>query len=231
MKNIGLKPFSLFMLTILLSLACAQIPAKIPAEQFPLASSSVNQPAQDANSGDQQEKPVVFSEADCSISGIIFNPISYDYIVDDVYDGPNLICSYSTEGAHGLSETDYIRIVAYKAEKLEGFYQDLKENINGYIVQANEWNAHPDLPADAKDEITMIRDDDDGYVFMITKNANVQGCTKGDGYGVEKVNGKYLVQILFSSCEGTSPSYLAQIKYLQSTAAEAIKRVEANAQP
>ncbi len=231
MRNNGLIPLLLLLLTILLSLACVLIPAKIPAEQFPLASSSVDQPAQVANPGDQQEEPAGFSEADCSMSGIIFDPISIGNFVDDIYDGPSLICSYSDEGAHGLSETDYIRIVAYKADKLEGFYQDLKENINGYIVQANEWNAHPDLPADAKDEITMIRDDADGYVFMITKNANVQGCTKGDGYGVEKVNGKYLVQILFSSCEGTSPAYLAAIKYLQSTAAEAIKRAEAGAQP
>jgi len=51
------------------------------------------------------------------------------------------------------------------------------------------------------------------------------------GYGVEKVNGKYLVQILFSSCESTPPAYLTTIKYLQSTAAEAIKRVEEVAQP
>jgi hypothetical protein len=237
MRNDRLKPLTFFLFTMLLSLACVLTPRNKqsntddPAEQAPLASSSVDQPADDALLGDQQVKPAGFSESDCSMSGVTFNPISYGNTVDDIYDGPNLTCSYSSTGAHGLSETNYIRIVAYKADQLEGFYSDLKENINGYIVQSNEWNAHPDLPADAKNEITMIRDDADGYVFMITKNANVQGCTKGDGYGVEKVAGKYLVQILFSSCEGTAPSYLTTIKYMQSIAAEAIARLEASPQP
>jgi hypothetical protein len=236
MKNNNLKPFSLLLITLLLTIACNLTPlnqqsSALPAEEYPLATSSMDKPAADTIPGNQKEPSTGFSESDCNMAGIENKSISFGNTVDDIYDGTYLTCSYSDEGAHGLSETNYIGIVAYKPDLLEGFYTDLKDNITGYIVQSNEWNAQPDLPADAKNEITMIRDDADGYVFMITKDANVQGCTMGDGYGVEKVNGKYLVQIMFSSCESTAPAYLASIKNLQSTAEEAIKRVEAIRQP
>lgn len=227
MRNNNRLFLFLLSIPILISLACNTTPlnkvfsASDPVEPPPASVSPVIQ--QDTSGG--------FLELDCSMSGIIFNPINIAKYVDDIYDGPSLTCSYSTTGAHGLSETVYISIVAYKADQLEGFYQGLKENFTGYIDQANEWNAHPDLSAEMKNEITMLRDDSDGYVFLITKYANVQDCTKGDGYGVEKVNGKYLIKILFSSCESDAPGYLATFKYIQSIAEGAIKRIEAGAQP
>jgi hypothetical protein len=165
------------------------------------------------------------------MSGINFDTITIAKDDDDIYDGPSLICSCSKEGAHGLSETLFINIAAYKADMLVGFYLDFKDNISGYIDQSNEWNAQPDLPEEAKDEITMLRDDSDGYVFMITKNANFQDCTLGKVYGVEKVYGKYLIQVMFSSCEGDTSSYLDAVNNLKSAAEVAIYRIETGAQP
>lgn len=205
--------------------------ASAPENQPPNEVDPVDQPIENSNSGDQQNPAGGFLKSDCSMSGIVFDPISIGSYVDDVYDGPSLSCSYSTINGYGLAETVYFSIVAYKPDKLEEFYQDSKENISGYIAQANEWNAHPDLSPDMKNGISMIRDDNDGYVFLITKNANVQGCTKGDGYGVEKVNGKYLIKILFSSCVSDASSYLVSVKYLQAAAEAAVSRIEAGAQP
>jgi hypothetical protein len=165
------------------------------------------------------------------MSGIIFDPISFDSMVDDYYDGPYITCSYSTTNTYGLSETVYLSITAYKPDKLEEFYQDTKDNISGYVAQSNEWNAHPDLSAEMKDVITMLRDDEDGYIFMIAKNANVQGCTRGDGYGVEKINDKYLVKLIFTSCVSDASSYPVSMNYLKSIAEAAVTRVESGAQP
>jgi hypothetical protein len=205
--------------------------ASAAPNQLPIASASVSQPPDAVSPVDQQAKPPGFQESDCNMSGIEFEPISFDYIVDDVYDGPYLTCSYSGTNTYGLSETVYFSIGAYKPDKLEEFYQDTKENISGYVAQSNEWNAHPDLSAEMKDVITILRDDTDGYIFMIAKNANVQGCTRGDGFGVEKVNGKYLVKLIFTSCVSDAPGYLVSMNYLKETAESAIKRVEAATQP
>jgi hypothetical protein len=237
MRNNRLKFLFLLIIPVILSLACnfsgaTQLPNAIrPVNQPPNAVVPASQPPNAVSPIDQQGKPTGFSEADCNVSGATFDNITVDYIVDDIYDGPYLICSFSTTGAHGLSETAYIRIVAYKADKLEGFYQDQQENIKGFVDQANNWNAQPDLPPNAKDEITFIRDDSDGYIFMITREANVQECINGDGYGAEKINGKYLVQLQFTSCEGDAGAYVTAIQNLQTAATEAIKRVEASAQP
>jgi hypothetical protein len=249
MKNNNLRFLLLIVILLFPSLSCLLFGAKpapnannppdlaplasSPPEQFPVASAPPNQPP-DANSpSNQQGKPSGFLKADCGVSGISFkdNDITVDYIVDDMYDGPYLICNYSSTGSHGLSETAYFSVIAYKAGKLDEFYLPLKENIKGFVDQANEWNAQPDLPSEVKDEITFIRDDSDGYIFMITSESNVQGCLMGDGYGAEKINGKYLVKLQFSSCEGDAGAYLDAFQNLKTAAEEAIKRVEASAQP
>ncbi|NJD59546.1 MAG: hypothetical protein FIA98_09130 [Anaerolineae bacterium] len=188
-------------------------------------------PSVAASPTSKQNSPAGFTESDCYASGITLDSITTGNSVDEIYDGPYINCNYSTTGAHGLSETAYISIIAYKADMLDGFYMDLKDNLSGYVDQSNEWNAQPDLPAEAMDVIDMLRDDSDGYVFMITKDANVQGCKLGKGYGTEMVNGKYLVQIMFSSCEGDTSSYLAALDSLKSAAEVAIYRIETGTQP
>ncbi len=247
MRNSSIKFFFPLLILVILSLACSfsgatQAPnasssdnqppnANSPANQPPLASEPPEQPPNANSPSDQQAEPPGFSESDCNVSGVTFDTITVDYIVDEIYDGPYLICSFSGTGSKGLSETAYFRIVAYKADKLTQFYQELQTNIQGFVDQSTEWNALPDIPADAKDEITFIQNDSDGYIFMITKYANVQNCTIGDGYGAEKINEKYLVQLQFSSCEGDAGAYMTTLENLQNAALEAILRVEESAQP
>jgi hypothetical protein len=247
MRNGNLKFFFPLIILVILSLACSfsgatqasnasspdnQLPnSNSPANQQPDANIPADQPS-DANSpSDQLAEPTGFSESDCNVSGVTFDTITVDYYVDEVYDGPYLICSFSATGSKGLSETAYFRIVAYKADKLTQFYQELQTNIKGFVDQSTEWNAQPDIPADAKDEITFIQNDSDGYIFLITKDANVQNCTMGDGYGAEKINGKYLIQLQFSSCESDAGAYMTTLENLHNAALEAILRVEESAQP
>ena len=168
-----------------------------------------------------------FQEADCAVPGVTFpSPYIGDQVTDEVFDGPSLICDSSTEGAHGLPVNAHIGITAYKADKLEGFYQQAVEGIRGFVDQANERNAIPDVPADARFEITFIRNDNDGYVFMITGQANVYDCLLGSGYGEEKIEGKYLVNLGFQSCEGDAAAYTAALESLRTAALAAIERVE-----
>jgi hypothetical protein len=168
-----------------------------------------------------------FQASDCNVAGITFPDITTSYNVDAVYDGPYLVCSSTSEGAHNLSVHYYINIVAYKADKLDALYQDLQTNIRGFVDQSNEWNADPDVPAEIKEQITFIRNDSEGYVFMITGFSNVQNCENGRGYGVEKVLGKYLVQVQFQSCElADAGAYTDVLKSLETAALAAIQRVE-----
>jgi hypothetical protein len=253
MKNV--RPQFLFPVVVflLLSLACGlpgnlsddrvvenpsvenpsnQLPeANNPSNQLPEASSPSDQLSNANNPSDQQEKPGGFLKTDCNVSGVTFKDITVDYIVDDIYDGPYLICNLSTTGSKGLTESAYIRIVAYKAGPLLEYYQDLKSNIQGYVDQATEWNKQPDIPESTKDTITFLRDDSDGYIFMITKEANVQGCLNGNGFGVENIDGKYLIELHYISCEGDAGAYVTTLQNLQNAARDAIRRVEASAQP
>ena len=247
MRNKRLKFLYLVIIPVILSLACnfsaaTQLPkannpanqpadANNPADQPADANNPADQPADANNPADQPAEPAGFTEADCNVSGVAFNNTNVGYDVDEIYDGPNLVCSYSATGTHGLSESAYFRIVAYKADKLEEFYQDMKMNIKGFVDQSTEWNAQPDLPKEAQDTIAMLRDDGDGYIFLITKDANVQECTMGDGYGAEMINGKYLIQLQFSSCDGDAGAYMTTLENLQAAALDAILRVEANIQP
>ena len=177
-------------------------------------------------------QPRGFLATDCNVSGITFPDITVNYIVNDTYDGPFLVCNLSSEGTHNLSLKYYFNVGAYKSDKLDAIYQEIQTNIMGFVDQSNEWNADPDIPAEIKDEITFIRNDSDGYVFMITGWSNVQNCENGSGYGVEKVRGKYLVQVEFQSCDLTdAAAYTAVLKNLETAALAAIQRVEGASTP
>lgn len=158
-------------------------------------------------------------------------PPSFGYEVDDLHNGPYVYCSLSHEGARGLSEDAYIGIMTLQPDKLDGAYEQAFDGIQGFLDQAQERNAIPDIPADARDEISLIQDDDDGLVFMITSQSNVYNCLFGAGHGAEKVNGKYLVITQYESCElGDAATYTDRLKSLQTAARAAIERVEAAAQ-
>ena len=168
-----------------------------------------------------------FLDSDCAVPGVTFpSPYVGDQVTDEVFDGPSLICDSSTEGAHGRPVSAHIGITAYQADKLEGFYQQAVEGIRGFVDQANAWNALPDVPPDARFEITFIQNDNDGYIFMITSQANVYDCLDGSGYGQAKVEGKYLVNLGFQSCEGDAAAYTAALMNLRTAALAAIQRVE-----
>jgi hypothetical protein len=172
-------------------------------------------------------RPLEFERTDCSLAGVKFSDITISYNIDDTYAGPYLICSSSSQGTHDLSVSYYLSIIAYKADMLEAFYNELLANIQGFVDQSEAWNADPSLPAEAKDEITFIEKDPDGYVFMITSWSNVQECENGNGYGAEKVLGKYLVSISYRSCElPDAAAYSAVLKSLDAAAKAAIFRVE-----
>jgi len=171
--------------------------------------------------------PLGFEKADCTVGGWPFTDISVGNVVTDVFDGPSLICNVSGTGEHGGSEVAYISILTLKKDKLEELYLEKQQFIKGDVDRAIEWNALPDLPASSRNEITFIRDDEDGYIYMITFEANVDKCLDGRGYGVEKINDRYLVEIQFMSCElGNAGAYTTALITLQQTALRAIQRVE-----
>jgi hypothetical protein len=169
-----------------------------------------------------------FLKTDCAVPGVNFPDITVDYMVDDVYDGGYLICNSSSTGAHGLSENYYISIMAMKPIKLNEAYQTLQSSIQRFVDDSIEWNAIPDIPERAKDELTFLCNEKDCYTFMITHEANVQGCLNGSGYGAEIFYRKYLVNISFQSCElNDTASYFSVLKNLEDAAINAVERVEA----
>jgi hypothetical protein len=67
---------------------------------------------------------------------------------------------------------------------------------------------------------------------MITQYANVQECVLGTGYGIEKINGKYLVELTFTSCElGDSAAYVSMMEKLNMAALDAIQRIDGATKP
>jgi len=167
-----------------------------------------------------------FTNADCQTAGITFSEISTSYLVDDVNNGPYLMCNASSQGAHGSIQA-YISITALQPGKLDGSYQNQKAAIKGYVDQSTAWNADPDVPAEVKDVISILYDDNDGYVFMITSEANVQKCYQGRGYGTLILFDKYLANMQYVACElADTAAYTAMMNNLQTTAIMAALRVE-----
>lgn len=235
MRNNSLRYFALLLVLAILSLACqfsgANQTLKKPTATSTQPKKVIATNPNSSNSTIPQVKPSGFSKEDCNVSGITFKDITVDNIVDDIYDGPYLTCSFSTTGTHGLSEIVYISVGAYKSAALDEFYQDHQQNIQGFVDQAEEWNAIPDLSPDLKQEVTFLSKNEDGYIFLITGLANVQNCLNGKGYGVEKINGKYLVQLTFNSCDGDAATYQTTFLNMWNAAADAVNRVEAGAKP
>lgn len=62
---------------------------------------------------------------------------------------------------------------------------------------------------------------------MITTEASVQKCIEGRGYGIEKINNRFLVEIQFMSCElNHAGAYATVLRTMQETALRSIQRVE-----
>ena len=166
-----------------------------------------------------------------ALPAIFFSDITVSNTVDDTFDGPSLICSLAGQGAHG-SVNCYLSIFTYKTTKLDAAYADLKTNIQGFEDQAVVWNASPNVPAEAKQAISIIYKSTDRDVIVISGEANVQGCYRGDGYGAEEFYDKYLVHLSFDSCDlADAEAYSAEMKSLETVALTAILRVEGNSNP
>jgi len=197
-------------------------PAPGGAEQPPVASPSVPlKPSVAAPTGPG------FTADDCAVAGITFPPPSVGSEVSEIHNGPYIYCAFSRETEHRISEKAYIGITTFQPDKLDEAYKQPLDGFRGFVTQAEERNAIPDLPAEVRDEITFIRQDEGGYVFMITSGANVQECLFGSGHGAEKVNGKYLVITEYESCElGDAAAYTAKLESLRAAALAAIQRVE-----
>lgn len=176
-----------------------------------------------------------FVESDCNVSGVTFTTTHVGYNTDNIYAGPSLTCHTSTTGAHGLSEVAYIGILALKPDELEKAYLEKRTVNQGFVATANEWNATPDHSPELIANITFLSDMDDleyAYTFMITQYSNVQECLLGTGYGVEKINGKYLVELKFESCElGDAAAYQSMLENLHAAALAAIQRIDGEIKP
>ena len=170
-----------------------------------------------------------FEKADCDVPNIpeiSFPDITIDYIIDDIYNGPYLICNSSSQGAHG-SVSYCISDIAYKTEKLNELYNELHTSIQGFVDQANEWNSALKYGDPLIDTIDITRNESNRYMIVISSLSNVQNCYLGYGYGAEKVLGRYLVHIGFESCEkGDAAAYAYVMEMLEQTALGAIARVE-----
>jgi hypothetical protein len=167
-----------------------------------------------------------FKRSDCENTGIIFPDITDGYFVDEINDGPYIMCNLSSQGAHGSIQAS-IGITAFQADKLGGFYQNQKATIKAYVDQSTEWNAQPDMPEEVKDVISILYDDVDGYVFMITSEANMQNCYQGRGYGTLILFDKYLANMQYVSCElADTAAYVDMMNILQTAAISAALGVQ-----
>jgi hypothetical protein len=204
---------------VLVSLACST--GDVPPGNALTATSKVPTP-----------QVMKFLESDCNVPGVTFTTTHVGYNTDNIYDGPSLTCHSSSTGAHGLSEAAYIGILALKPDELEKSYQEKKAVNQGFVATANAWNADPKLPAELIADINFLNDFENGYTFMITQYANVQECVLGTGYGVEKVNGKYLVELTFTSCElGDAAAYASMLGTLNAAALDVIERIDGEIKP
>ena len=126
-------------------------------------------------------------------------------------------------------------ILALKPDELEKAYLEKRTVNQGFVATANEWNATPDHSPELIANITFLSDMDDleyAYTFMITQYSNVQECLLGDGHGVEKINGKYLVELTFTSCElGDAAAYVSMLEKLHAAALAAIQRIDGEIKP
>lgn len=166
-------------------------------------------------------QPSGFTASDCSANGLTFTDITAGLNDFEPYDGPSLICHSSTTGSHGLSEVNHLNINKMLSDHINTAFDDQKTTHKIFIDQAIAWK---EKNPTAGTEVVKIRDDATGYIYIILTEANVQGCLLGEGYGVEILN-NYLINYLFSSCEGDAASYTKAMETLQKTAQQAIERI------
>jgi hypothetical protein len=173
-----------------------------------------------------------FNESDCNDVGISFSDIWVGRAQDENVEGPYLHCELSSDGAHGSIHAS-LGIETYKADKLEAAYQNQRTTILVNVTSANEWNNQPDMPEDVKYVISTLYDKVDGYVFMITAEANMENCIDGSGYGTMILFDKYLANFQYSSCElADTAAYVAMLNSFEQAAINATMRVEsANTNP
>ena len=167
-----------------------------------------------------------FVETDCSNPNVTFPNITIGSVVSDTFDGPQLNCNSTTEGANG-SVTHSLIIVTYKADKLSEAYLKAKADLQPNVDDATVWNAQPDMPEEEKNNINIFYNENDGYIFMITSEAVDSNFISSLGYGVEMVNDRYLVYLQFKSNELSDAAAAANVlKSLQATALTAIIRLD-----
>jgi len=169
---------------------------------------------------------VGFNRTDCESFDIAFSEISIGNLDDEINAGPYIMCNLSSQGAHGSIRAS-IYITAFQADKLDGLYQNQKTTIKSFVDQSTEWNSDPAVPEEVKDVISILYDDIDGYVFMITSEANVQNCYQGRGYGTLVLFDKYLANIQYESCElADTAAYVTLMQKLMAMAEVAALNVE-----
>lgn len=172
-------------------------------------------------------QPAGFEPADCNLSGLVFPDMTTGNNEFDPYDGPSLICNSSATGSHELNERMYLSIQKMLPDRINAAFEEQKGMHKAFVDEAIAWK---EKNPTAGSEVAKIRDDANGYIYLVITQANVQGCVLGEGYGAEIVD-NYLVNSYFSSCEGDAASYSKAVETLRETARKAIERVENNKLP
>src|SRR5512135_1077320 len=88
------------------------------------------------------KNPTTFVPEDCNFGEVDFLNPTVAFYTDGDNAGPYLICSLIEQGTHD-SVTYYISIIAYKADKLDQYYIDLKASNESFVDQAVKWNSNP----------------------------------------------------------------------------------------
>ena len=168
-----------------------------------------------------------FLPSDCAINNFSFPNIttgSNDY---DFYNGPYLICNSNRTGEHGITETMHFSITAIKSESISSKFEEQKAVFQTIVDEALDWKERNPT---AGTDVVKIRDEADGYIYLILTNATAQNCLLGEGYGVEIVN-DYQILYLFSSCAGSEADYTEAMDSLSMAAYNAISRLENGKNP
>ncbi len=120
--------------------------------------------------------------------------------------------------------------------QLEAAFQEARAVSQGFVDQANEWNAQPDLDPAQRMHVNVLYDNSDGYLFVTTQYSNVFNCVSGLGLGDEIVDGLFEVHLNYTSPNAKcGPSdldaYVVMLEKLEAAAMAAIDRLESAAGP
>ncbi len=170
-----------------------------------------------------------FLESDCAVEGLDFTNIAVDNFTSGPNQGPHLNCK--------TDESDGFMITPWSdPAQLEAAFQEASAVSRGFVDQANEWNAQPDLDPALVMHVNVLYDDSDGYMFVRTQYSNVFNCVSGLGLGDEIVDGLFEVHLNYTSpnakCGPSDPdAYVVMLEKLEAAAMAAIDRLEAEAGP